>query len=667
MISFDIFDTLITRKTATPQGIFAIMQTHIRSVAEYEQLNKKILDDFYYDRIEAEKKARNRENNGEATLDEIYACLSGMYHLNGEENEQLKQLELDTESKNIVPITRNVERLKEYVRNGEKVVLISDMYLPQGVLRSLLVAIDDIFLNLPIYVSCEWRVGKSSGELFEIVKRQEKVSDWLHIGDNEMSDVKGAQIADVRTEKYEYPALLPNELYLLDAQYQDARKQVMVGISRNCRLDKNDDIAYVTGATLGAELLLPYAEWILRICAVQDISNLYFIARDGYILKRIIDKIIKREKLEIRTKYLYGSRKVWEHIAEVNSEDETANRARSYVKQEIDLTDKKIAFVEVNGTGRTQERLCNYMATFSDICEFINFHYTMERNIEIINHLYYTFIQDKLPIPYSIEMFTRAMHGMTVDYMWDGEKYQPVFEEKEQHCLEPYHYDHYIQGTEDASVAMDEAYRANNIGLDLQYISKEAFRYFLSEEKDIMYEYICDLPFSDKADFMKFAEKLSSGQIKDIFLWKKFHKWVKKFDLERISLSLRRCSDREKRRIERYKWISKKFLHEGNADRIINDDSDIKERVIVYCAGQFGQSLVARIDKMEHKHVVLWVDSNAEKDNRMSRIRPASEISNVKYDQIIIAVKSYDTMNEIKNSLILKGIEASRIYWQSGK
>ncbi len=38
---------------------------------------------------------------------------------------------------------------------------------------------------------------------------------------------------------------------------------------------------------------------------------MYFIARDGYILQKIADTIISQNNLDILTKYIYGSRKVW--------------------------------------------------------------------------------------------------------------------------------------------------------------------------------------------------------------------------------------------------------------------------------------------------------------------------------------------------------------------
>lgn len=47
-VSFDVFDTLITRKTATPKGIFKIMQEVLKSNNKYTNLPEFIKDNFIH-------------------------------------------------------------------------------------------------------------------------------------------------------------------------------------------------------------------------------------------------------------------------------------------------------------------------------------------------------------------------------------------------------------------------------------------------------------------------------------------------------------------------------------------------------------------------------------------------------------------------------------------
>lgn len=70
---------------------------------------------------------------------------------------------------------------------------------------------------------------------------------------------------------------------------------------------KNDKLAQVT-AYVTAPVLFCYVKYILDCVSKQNISRIYFLSRDGYILKQIADIIIAEQKLNIETRYLYVSR-----------------------------------------------------------------------------------------------------------------------------------------------------------------------------------------------------------------------------------------------------------------------------------------------------------------------------------------------------------------------
>ena len=58
--SFDVFDTLITRTTAEPKGIFTIMEEILRKDALYERYPLHLRRHFRQFRVEAEVQARYR-------------------------------------------------------------------------------------------------------------------------------------------------------------------------------------------------------------------------------------------------------------------------------------------------------------------------------------------------------------------------------------------------------------------------------------------------------------------------------------------------------------------------------------------------------------------------------------------------------------------------------
>ena len=64
------------------------------------------------------------------------------------------------------------------------------MYLSEGVVRNILIHIDEVFKEIPIYVSCDYEMRKSTGRLYAHIheKLQVEYKDWVHIGDNYKSD-----------------------------------------------------------------------------------------------------------------------------------------------------------------------------------------------------------------------------------------------------------------------------------------------------------------------------------------------------------------------------------------------------------------------------------------------------------------------------------------------
>ena len=75
MYSFDIFDTLITRCTAEPKGIFMLMKEKIQESREYPSF---FTENFCELRIGAEELARvhiRDSGKQEVTLNDIYQML----------------------------------------------------------------------------------------------------------------------------------------------------------------------------------------------------------------------------------------------------------------------------------------------------------------------------------------------------------------------------------------------------------------------------------------------------------------------------------------------------------------------------------------------------------------------------------------------------------------
>lgn len=318
LYSFDVFDTLITRTTATPQGIFALMQSKLLRDSRYAGISDYIRENFFRLRINAEELARLHYQKNEIediTLGHIYEAMGTTGCLLAEEQVLLAALERETECANVIGIQENIEKVKSLLAANQQVVFISDMYLDEITIRAMLAAVDPIFKAVPLYVSSEHRQGKYSCNLYKLVRDREKgggeYENWLHCGDNPHSDAVAASTLSISTHPFAYEQLMPIEKEKLSTNETDCGAQLCIGAARNVRLRYRLSGPSAIGCTVAGPILFPYVQWILEMSQRRGIKRLYFIARDGFLLKKIADILIEKCKLAISTHYIYGSRKVW--------------------------------------------------------------------------------------------------------------------------------------------------------------------------------------------------------------------------------------------------------------------------------------------------------------------------------------------------------------------
>ena len=308
MYSFDVFDTLITRCTAEPKGIFLLMGEKMREGSEYAPF---FTENFYELRIGAEEWARaHTQGKGkqEVTLKDIYDVLETTSYLTKKQQENLMTLEVETECNSALGICSNINMLKSLKDKGERIVLISDMYLGGEQIRHILCKVDEVFRDIPIYVSSDLGRTKGRGGLYQIVKELENAeySDWVHFGDNMASDVVAASKLGIKAVYCQ-----PGKLMEYEVPGKSVFHQLSVGISKYIRWGEEGDTAGEVGGSLAGPIVYSYVRWVLTESVRRGINRLYFVARDGWILQQIADVVIRTKQYPIKTMYLYGSRKAW--------------------------------------------------------------------------------------------------------------------------------------------------------------------------------------------------------------------------------------------------------------------------------------------------------------------------------------------------------------------
>ncbi len=316
VVSFDVFDTLITRTTATPKGIFALMQHQLNRNDLFSCINVYVRENFYIIRVESEAFLRKHYaayKINEITFEEIYDYIQKNYALLDEEINLLKNLEIETERKNLTGIPENINKLKSAIVLGYKVIIISDIYHSSDTVRLFLTDKDEVFKDIPIYVSSEARCMKSSGELFEYVRIKEgiNISKWRHIGDNVNSDINRAKEFGIDAEQYKYVQLKIYEKKLLERYQDNPFIQLALGTAKNVRNINKQNDKFDLGVSMGGVILYPYVNWVVEQSVKRGINRLYFVMRDGFVLKQMCDVLIKQKGLSIKTKLIYGSREAW--------------------------------------------------------------------------------------------------------------------------------------------------------------------------------------------------------------------------------------------------------------------------------------------------------------------------------------------------------------------
>lgn len=273
IISFDIFDTLIFRCVSEPRDVFRLLESewHILHFAEK--------------RVQAEAKARERM--GEATIYDIYEILSKELNI---DIEQAIEKEFDIENK-VCFANPYMKFIFDELNENKQVVLTSDMYLTKQMLQELLCKCGYSVKEDQIFVSCELGVGKENGRLQNLVSQAFGCSKtYIHVGDNRNNDILGSKKAGWNT--FFYPNVGIGGAPYRRKEMQTLASSFYKGIV-NAKLHSGvavQDAYYEYGYCYGGILAVGYYQFLRRLVVTEQIGQLLFLARDGYIIKKIYDR-----------------------------------------------------------------------------------------------------------------------------------------------------------------------------------------------------------------------------------------------------------------------------------------------------------------------------------------------------------------------------------------
>ncbi|WP_141471681.1 MULTISPECIES: hypothetical protein [Sinorhizobium] len=317
LISFDIFDTLVTRPFEAPSGLFQLLH------GEAEGAVGHALREFPRVRSWAESRARSLAKDEEVTLSEIYEHVAAYYDLSKTQGQVLQELEIECERRVIVPRTLGKELWNAALASKKPVVLTSDMYLPESAIRDILRKCG-YSGEYRIFLSSSFRKTKKSGRLYDVITSELSVASTsiVHVGDHPTADVVTARSRGIK------PFYLPRALHRIQKNEMYARlfpprpaneraKSVVAGLI-NYRLFEGPPPETEATTLFGGEpwrlgyaglgpLYAGFAQWLHREATRDGRSKIYFLAREGYLFQQIYNELFRGEA--ISNEYLYCSRR----------------------------------------------------------------------------------------------------------------------------------------------------------------------------------------------------------------------------------------------------------------------------------------------------------------------------------------------------------------------
>lgn len=289
IISFDIFDTLITRSIYEPDDVFILMGETLK------------IDSFLEKRKKAETDARSKLSK-DVNLSEIYASYSALNNISIEEAKNIQKLEEEIELKLTIPRKDMLQLVKNLYENNKNMIIVSDMYLEKSVILKMLKKCGyDKKMFKDIHISNDINKRKDTKEIWPYIKTKYPSSKIIHIGDNDNSDVNNPKEYKIDTLKVMSSKELLNisSLYASMIPYIEKRtvsdslylgtimnKKIFNSPFSNLKINTIEDFGYSFHGPMLNEFLK------FMVDKTQNMDELLFLAREGYYLQKLYNDYI---------------------------------------------------------------------------------------------------------------------------------------------------------------------------------------------------------------------------------------------------------------------------------------------------------------------------------------------------------------------------------------
>lgn len=336
IISFDVFDTLLERPFRVASDLFQ----HIELCESRPG--------FYAARLEAERVALRNDDAPleEVTIEQIYAKIHPAFA-------DMMPCELTWEECLLRPHDVGLVLFRRARDANKRILILSDSYLPVDFLGRVLEK-NGVTDYERLYVSSTYNKTKRAGNLYKHVLDELQLSPTsiLHIGDNLHSDgaqarANGLQFFPVPITDWQHPMFNKNgrAIPLLDQtplpieQKRDLSIMAALSATTDSKAQSTPPSFWNrVGRNFAGPMVVAFLTWIIEEAQRTKRDTILFVARDGYLLNRLLPLWNSGLKHD----YLYANRAVIEALQadpELHAEYISVLSAKGYDQGKILLVD----------------------------------------------------------------------------------------------------------------------------------------------------------------------------------------------------------------------------------------------------------------------------------------------------------------------------------------
>lgn len=305
VVSFDLFDTLVTRKVLFYTDLFELMDIRLRDMGI-------IIPDFPRLRLYSEKELSKLSA---PKLTDIYRFVLKKSGGNFISADELAVMEWELDLSTMMVREDICDVFKKAISDDKKVVITTDSYYT---LSQIKIIFDRLGLDEPdeIFVSCEYKTSKTQ-TLFDIVRDGYNGKRLLHVGDDEVADVEKASWYGFDTYRVYSGADLYDSLggLGLEDEIRTLSDRIKAGMFISNvfnspfwfekgagKLSVNDSTQ--VGYLFCGPVITDFVLWMKQKAKEQGYGQILFCARDGYLT----GKLYRNASPDTKSVYFLSSR-----------------------------------------------------------------------------------------------------------------------------------------------------------------------------------------------------------------------------------------------------------------------------------------------------------------------------------------------------------------------